>query len=451
MSAFSVLFESLQSALGAPSRNTAVAGEGGLPSAFPVSDLAAASIAAAGCGIAERMALAGGAASVKVDRRLASFWFAASCSAVGWKPAPPWDPIAGDYPARDGFIRLHTNAPHHRQAALAALGVEADRDKVAKAVALWSADELESAIVASGGCAAAMRSREDWARHAQGAAVAAEPLVRSEPGAQSIAPESAIDPARPLAGLRVLDLTRVLAGPVSTRFLAGYGAQVLRIDPPSWDEPGVLPDVTLGKRCARLDLKTTEGKERLEALLAQADVLVHGYRSDALDRLGFGAARRQAIRPGLVDVSLDAYGFTGPWARRRGFDSLVQMSSGIADFGMKHYGADRPRPLPVQALDHAAGYVMAASVLHGLNQRSRTGQGSLWRTSLARVAEFLASAPAAEDLAPLAPIADADYAPDLEQTAWGPLRRLHPPLEVEGAPAFWALPAGPLGRDPPAW
>jgi hypothetical protein len=451
MSAFSAMFDSLQSALGAPAKAVVFTGEGSLPSAFPVSDLAAAAVAAAGCGIAERRAPKAGAAAVKVDRRLASFWFGSSCAPVGWTPAPPWDPIAGDYAARDGFIRLHTNAPHHRQAALAVLGVEADRECVAKAVALWPADELETAIVAAGGCAAAMRSREEWARHPQGQAVENEPLVLFEAGAEATAPEPVVDPARPLAGVRVLDLTRVLAGPVSTRFLAGYGAEVLRIDPPTWDEPGVLPDVTLGKRCARLDLKTPEGLERLVALLGQADVLVHGYRSDALERLGLSAERRQAIRPGLVDVSLDAYGYSGPWTRRRGFDSLVQMSTGIADADMKRHGADRPRPLPVQALDHAAGYIMAASALRGLSLRVRTGRGSVWRTSLARVAAFLTSAPAAGDAPPFAAVAEADYAPALEQTAWGPLRRLHPPLEVEGAPARWALPAGPLGRDAPAW
>ena len=156
MSAFATMFDSLCSALGAPAETVSVSGEGSLPSVFPVSDLAAAVVAAAGCGIAARLALAGHAASVTVDRRLASFWFASSCAPVGWKQAPPWDPIAGDYAARDGFIRLHTNAPHHRAAALAVLGVEADRDVVAKAVALWQADELETAVVARGGCAAAM-------------------------------------------------------------------------------------------------------------------------------------------------------------------------------------------------------------------------------------------------------------------------------------------------------
>lgn len=165
----------------------------------------------------------------------------------------------------------------------------------------------------------------------------------------------ASDARRPLAGIKVLDFTRVLAGPVATRFLAGLGADVLRIDPPEWDEPGVVPDVILGKRCARLDLHTAEDRRVFEALLARADIVVHGYRPGAMARLGYDEGERRTINPGLVDVSLCAYGWTGPWAGRRGFDSLVQMSIGIAEAGMRWQQAERPVPLPVQALDHATG------------------------------------------------------------------------------------------------
>jgi crotonobetainyl-CoA:carnitine CoA-transferase CaiB-like acyl-CoA transferase len=186
-----------------------------------------------------------------------------------------------------------------------------------------------------------------------------------------------------------LDLTRVLAGPVATRFLAGLGAEVLRLDPPGWDEPGVLPDVTLGKRRTRLDLRTRAGRDRFEALLRGADLLVHGYRPGALDGLGWDAAHRQALRPGLVEVSLNAYGWDGPWRDRRGFDSLVQMSCGIAEAGMARLGKEKPFPLPVQALDHACGYIMAAAALISLRRRRETGMGSITRLSLARVARLL--------------------------------------------------------------
>jgi crotonobetainyl-CoA:carnitine CoA-transferase CaiB-like acyl-CoA transferase len=226
-----------------------------------------------------------------------------------------------------------------------------------------------------------------------------------------------------LQGIRVLDLTRILAGPVATRFLAGFGADVLPIDPPGWDEPGVVPEVTLGKRCATLDLHDESHREQFWQLLAEADVLVHAYRPDALGRLGLDAAHRQQIRPGLIDLSLDAYGWSGPWRMRRGFDSLVQMSSGIADAGMRRLGRDRPTPLPVQALDMATGYVLAAAAVRGLARRLSTGKGCEMRTSLARTAALLVSAPPPADADPdgdLMPEAEeADRSEVVEWTAWG--------------------------------
>ena len=205
-------------------------------------------------------------------------------------------------------------------------------------------------------------------------------LERTEKSAPCV---DARDRARPLAGVRVLDLTRILAGLIATRFLAGFGAEVLRIDPPNWDEPTIAPEVTLGKRCARLDLSGAGGRERWLALLSQADVVIHGYRPDALERLGLGVETRRRARPGLIDVSLDAYGWTGPWAGRRGFDSLVQMSSGIAEEGMRRASAEIPTPLPAQALGHATGYLMAAAAVRGLSASRASGEGSLVRVSLA--------------------------------------------------------------------
>ncbi|MYM98326.1 CoA transferase, partial [Duganella vulcania] len=294
----------------------------------------------------------------------------------------------------------------------------------------------------------------EWAAHEQGRAVAAEPLVAFTAREASFhAGWAPTTPSRPLAGLKVLDLTRVLAGPVATRFLAGYGADVLRIDPPSWDEPGVIPEVTLGKRCARLDLHLARDRDVFETLLAQADVLVHGYRPAALEGLGFGEELRRRLNPGLVDVALDAYGWTGPLSGRRGFDSLVQMSAGIAERGMRWRGADQPVPLPVQALDHATGYLMAAAVVRGLVHRLEEGRATQARLSLARTALLLiglspAGKPAAQ---PLAPANEADLAPELEQTAWGPAQRYRPPVAIDGAPMAWDRPATKLGSSPPKW
>jgi hypothetical protein len=393
----------------------------------------------------------GEASPVTVDRRLASGWFGFSIRPQGWSPAPPWDPIAGDYAAKDGWIRLHTNAPHHRRAAERVLGSWPDRAGMTAAVAGWDKAALESAVVAEGGCAAQMFSLDEWRAHPQGQAVAAEPLIQTEPGSDAVRALPPVDPARPLAGVKVLDLTRVLAGPVATRFLAGYGAEVLRIDPPGWDEPGVVPEVTLGKRCARLDLRRDDDRRRFEALLAEADVLVHGYRHGALKGLGFDHFTRRRISPGLVDVALTAYGWSGPWAVRRGFDSLVQMSSGIAAAGMAWAEAAKPVPLPVQALDHATGYLMAAAVMRGLKARAAEGRGVLARLSLARTAKLLIDAGLAAPEPPLAPEGDADVSPVPEATSWGPALRLRPPVAIAGASMRWSHPAAELGSSDAKW
>ncbi|MDB5534893.1 MAG: acyl-CoA transferase, partial [Hyphomicrobiales bacterium] len=327
-----------------------ITGDGALSSAFPVTDFAGASIAAAALSIAELAAEtssktpSSNAPAVTIDRRLSSFWFGMSIRPRGWTMPPAWDPIAGDYKTSDGWIRLHTNAPHHRAAAQRVLGPHADKAAMAQAVAPWRKSDLETAIVNEGGCAAEMRSVDDWLAHPQGRAVAAEPLVQSRVHHKTNAAAWTPQPQRPLKGLRVLDLTRVLAGPVGSRFLAGYGADVVRVDPLDWDEPGVIPEVTLGKHCARLDLRSADGRRIFEALLSQADVLLHGYRPGALDGLGYDQAKRRAIAPALIDVSLCAYGWSGPWAMRRGFDSLLQMSSGIAQAGMNWKKADVPTP-----------------------------------------------------------------------------------------------------------
>jgi len=443
---------------------------GSLPSSFAVTDFAAASIAAAALAVDELLAHVHPhavrslaiertaahvetppPAAVEVDRRLASFWFATSLRPMGWQVPPLRDPLTGDYPTRDGWIRLHVNAPHHRVAVLRVLGALADHNAAAAAVAAWEGAELEQAIIDAGGCAAQMRDADAWRAHPQGSAVAAEPLVACDKGPAGTAPGWPVALERPLDGVRVLDVTRVLAGPVATRFLAGLGATVLRIDPPDWDEPGAVPDVTLGKRCARLDLKTPSGHTTFAGLLAGADVLVHGLRPGALDALGFDAATRERLAPGLVDVSLDAYGWSGPWAARRGFDSLVQMSSGIADAGMRRRASASPVPLPVQALDHATGYLMAAAALRGLTRRLEHGVATRARLSLARTARQLIDFNAGWDDTPLAAETAADACAAIESTPWGPARRIASPWRIAGVDVRWDLPAGALGSAPPCW
>lgn len=424
-----------------------VAGAGKLPSVYGVTELAAASIGAAG----QALARATGRGEVVVDRRLASLWFDMTLQPQGWDMPSVWDSVAGNYRAADRWIRLHTNAPHHKLAALKVLECAEDRAAVADAVAHWQAAELEVAIVAAGGCAATQYSTDEWLVRPAGKAVAAEPLIHWAE-ADAISPLSLPDaPAdRPLSGLKVLDLTRVLAGPVASRFLAGFGATVLRIDPAHWDEPGVIPEVNPGKFSAGLDLHAPEDRKVFESLLAEADVLLHGYRLGALNGLGYDAESRRRLNPGLVDVSLNAYGHTGPWSDRRGFDSLVQMSTGIAAHGQAMADADQPVPLPVQALDHATGYLMAAAVLQGLVGRAN-GHAMTARLSLARTGHLLMSEPAPADQERSIMLAETDLADTLENTDWGPARRVKTPLTVGSIAPAWPMPAGFLRRHPAAW
>ena len=295
-----------------------------------------------------------------------------------------------------------------------------------------------------------MRSVPEWAPLRRARAVSAEPLIAlADAGKTSSAWRPTAD--RPLAGLKVLDLTRVLAGPVATRFLAGCGADVLRIDPPDWSEPAIEPEVTLGKLCARLDLREAPDRARFERLLGEADLVIHGYRPEALEALGYGEAARRALNPGLIDVCLDAYGWTGPWRNRRGFDSLVQMSTGIAAAGMAWRGAEKPVPLPVQALDHATGYLMAAAAVRGVTQRLVAGRATSAKLSLARTAALLVGLTRdPPEATPLSP-ADADYGAAVEATDWGPAQRALPPVAVAGAPIVWRRPARRLGSATAAW
>ena len=431
-----------------------VLGNEQLPSCFAVSELLSTSISAVASAASTLIATLGLALSppkFQVSQRLASLWSGCSIYPIGWELPPVWDAVAGDYRTLDGWIKLHTNLPHHRRVALAVLGTEPDRAKVAQAVAKWEAVALETAIVSGGGAAAAMRSREAWLHHPQGAAVAAEPLVEWDaprPGTLQLCQASR---ERPLAGLNVLDLTRVIAGPVATRTLAGLGATVLRLDPPNWEEPNTVPDISLGKRCARLRLDSPEGRKTFEQLIADADILVHGYRPGALDGLGYSALARQRLSPNLIEVTLDAYGWTGPWAGRRGFDSLVQMSCGIAAAGMTWAHRDVPTPLPVQALDHATGYLMAAAALVALNKAAQGKGVTTARLSLARTGDLLARCKSDMASTQGFRLEPEDMAPVIEHTPWGDARRLRPQFAIEGTAIRWDRPAGDLGTAPAQW
>ena len=431
-----------------------ITGEGHLPSCYPVTPFISASVALAGLALSQLLALRHGKRdTVTVNRRLASLWCKSSIQPDGWDIPPAWDSLAGDYATADGWIRLHTNAPAHRLVVETLLGKAETREVLAQRVILWKKAELEQAVVQAGGCAAQMLSAAQWQQHVQGKSLQQEPLFQQSLSSQTPLPQWELSRERPLAGVKILDLTRIIAGPVATRFLAGLGADVLRIDPFGWDEVSQEADVTLGKHCARLNLHNPQDRHRFEALLREADVIVHGYRAGALHKLGYGSEQLRALAPGLVDVCLNAYGWNGPWRERRGFDSLVQMSCGIAERGMQVSGGNKPVPLPVQALDHATGYLMAAAVLHGLAQRVEAGQGSQTWLSLARTARELTESEAStEQREPEIHSADeADYSPEQEHTVWGPAWRLRPPVWLENTRLQWNPPASPLGSAPASW
>jgi hypothetical protein len=417
------------------------------------------------------------------------------------------------WPTAGGWVRTHANYPHHRARLLAALGVRdgggepAIAGRVAAELAGREAEEVQETVYAAGGLAVAVRAPTAWAAHPQGAAVAGQPLVHRERIGEGPSRWPVASPAAPYpaAGLRVLDLTRVIAGPVATRMLALLGADVLRIDATHLPESeDAYADTGFGKRSTVLDLADRGDRAVFEELLASADIVVTGYRPGALDRHGLAPEALAERRPGLVVAQLSAWGTHGPWAGRRGFDSLVQAACGIAAIEAGPDG--RPGALPVQALDHGTGYLLAAAILRAVTESRASGGTRLTRLSLARTASWLLDGvatdrggPPGTDAAgrtygkggthgaeggearitaadgrtgghgrsdatgraagigePCAVVADpAGHAPGrwlTERT--GPIGRIRyalPPIAFDGGPADWTRPPGRLGTDAPVW
>ncbi|MGH8996829.1 MAG: CoA transferase, partial [Acidimicrobiales bacterium] len=323
-----------------------------------------------------------------------------------------------------------------------------DPDELAEAIARRPAAEVEDAVFAAGGIAAAVRTRAEWESHPQGRAVREEALIGHTSGA-SAAPSSARPGHRPASGVRVLDLTRVIAGPVCTRYLGALGADVLRIDPPGHADmhPGEPSDTLFGKRSAPMDLAVEQG-ETVRGLLAGADVAVTGYRPGALDRFGLGADALAEDWPGLVIVQLDAWGHSGPWAGRRGFDSVVQAPTGIA-IGESADG-EMPGALPCQLLDHGTGYLAAGAALDGLYRQRTEGGTHLRRLSLARTAAFLATTWSEGATPGSAGPQERPWVRD-HPTADGPIRAVDPPGSIGGSGLRWPGPPARYLADPPTW
>lgn len=449
------------------SRMTLTGSDPALPSSFAVGTLAQATIAACGLAAAEiHRQRTGIAQSVGVDMRHAAVEFRSErYFRTDAAPADPWDKIAGLYRTKDGgWIRIHTNFPHHRDGILALLGCAYDRDAVQAALLQWEGDAFETAAAEARMVVTKTRSLEAWAAHPQGQAVAALPLLEIVKVADNPPrPLPAAD--RPLAGVRVLELTRIIAGPVAGRTLAAHGADVLHVTSPNRPSiSSLVIDTGRGKRPTFVDLDAPGGKETLANLAASADVFMQGYRPGGLAARGFDPIEMARKTPGLVAVSLSAYGHVGPWSGRRGFDSLTQNANGIniaearasAPSGRLPTGeaeGARPRELPCQALDHGAGYLLAFGAMVALHRRATEGGSWLVRTSLAQVGEFLKSLgridgghagpdPKLDDIADLI---------EVSPSGFGPLRAVSHAAKLSSTPARWELPAMPLGHYPPGW
>jgi hypothetical protein len=399
-----------------------------LPSRYPVTQLLTAAETAAGLAYAAWATAQGlPRPEVAIDTRAVAA--AGRSEALGrWEGSGGslWAELSGWARACDGWVRLHANYDHHRAALCTVLGIRPERAALEAAVAHWSAAELESALLDAGGAGVAVRTPSQWAATPQADAIAAGPLI--ELGLRGPGPSELRPP-------RVLDLTRVIAGPVGTRMLGLLGADVLRLDRPDRTELDYYADTGLAKRSALVDLRAHD----VEPLVAGADVVVLGYRPDALGPLRDVLERH----PQLVVVELSAWGWTGPWGSRRGFDSLVQAATGIA---VVEGSPDEPGALPCQALDHATGYLVAACAWHGLAQRARDGAGRHYRLALTQTARWLG--------APWeAPCAGGDLQP-VRQTLTGGYGRTQvvaPPLRLDGVVPRWPLAAQRPGQSAPRW
>ncbi len=364
-----------------------------------------------------------------------------------------WDKIAGLYRCGDGrWVRLHTNLPHHRAGMLALLGCDYDRAAVQRALDRWQAERLETAAAEAGLVATACRSFAEWDAHAQGRAIADLPLFRIDRIGDA-PPNSLPAGDRPLAGVKVLDLTRVIAGPVCGRTLAAHGADVLLVSAPHLPQmqPLVI-DTGRGKLSTSIDLRDAQGRATLAALLRDADIFVQGYRPGAIAAHGFGPQDAARIRPGIVYLSLCAYGHEGPWASRRGFDSLVQNASGLNVAEADAAGAGEPKPLPGQALDHATGHLMAFAAMSALARRAR--QGGSWhvRASLAQTGFWLRRLGRIDGLAcPDPGFEDVRDRLDDSASGFGRLTAVRHAAVMTETPPCWVRPSVPLGTHQPAW
>ena len=433
-----------------------------LPTPFRIGAAGAAALAATGLAAADLWELrTGRGQEVAVDLRqaVASLRSGHYLQVNGAKVRNERNPVMGMYPAKNGrWSYIHANFPNHRAAALRVLGCEENREAVRRAVANWDALELEEAIIEAGGAGGMVRNMAEWRQHPQAAAVASLPLIEIVKIGDS-PPEKLPEGNRPLSGIRVLDLTRVLAGPTCARTLAEHGADVLKITAPhiaARDDQEY--DTGHGKLSARLDLRQPAELDTLKGLVRQADVFSQGYRPGTLGNRGLSPEELAKLRPGLVYVSLCAFSHMGPWASRRGFDTVVQNVSGITTRQGELFPGAEPGPqfYPVSAIDYLTGYLMAFGAMVALARRAREGGSWLVRISLAQTGRWLVGlGEVPEDAARKAhqefPQSDLDRWSIESEAPAGRLRHLGPTVQLSETKPYWARPSVPLGYNQPVW
>ena len=433
-----------------------------LPTSFRIGDTSTAALSAVGLAVSDLWeSRTGRRQEVSVDARraTASLRSGKYMQMDGAGVSTERNTVMGVYPTKDGrWSYLHCNFPNHRAAALSVLGVAEDRDAVIKAVAKWNAQDLEDAIIEAKGAGGMVRTMEEWAKHPQAAAIANLPLMEIVKLADS-PPEALPEGSRPLSGVRVLDLTRVLAGPTCARTLAEHGADVMKITGAHLPNIGYQEyDTGHGKLNAQLDLRETKDMETLRGLVSQTDVFSQGYRPGTLGGRGLSPEELAELRPGIVYISMCAFSHMGPWASRRGFDTVVQTVSGITNRQGDLFPGATPGPqfYPVSAIDYLTGYLMAFGGMVALNRRVHEGGSWLVRISLAQVGRWLVS----QGEIPEADLKNipAEFNPEeiaswstVSDTPMGKLGHLGPVLSLSETPPRWARTSVPLGHHDPVW
>ncbi|MEE8465370.1 MAG: CoA transferase [Dehalococcoidia bacterium] len=433
-----------------------------LPTPFRIGESSAATLAAVGLAVSDAWELRTGRkqeVSVDTRRATASLRSGKYMKMDGAAISTERNEVMGTYPTKDGrWAYLHCNFPNHRAIALSVLGVSENRQEVTKAVAQWNALELEEALVTAKGVGGMVRTMDEWAKHPQAEAIATLPLMEIVKIGDS-PPEKLPDGDRPLSGIRVLDLTRVLAGPTCARTLAEHGADVLKVTGAHLPNIGYQEyDTGHGKLSTHLDLREQKDLDTLRGLVSKTDVFSQGYRPGTLGGRGLSPEELAEIRPGLVYVSLCAFSHVGPWASRRGFDTLVQTVSGITNRQGELFPGAAPGPqfYPVSAIDYLTGYLMAFGAVEALNRRTREGGSWLVRISLAQVGRWLVDhgqipEGALKDVATEFSSEEIDSWSTESATPMGRLGHLGPVVGLSETPPRWARPSVPLGHNEPVW